>query len=90
MNISLTPELEQLVSQKVSSELYASPLEVIRDALCVLDQQDAGQQAWLNEMREQIAAGLAQLKRGEGIPGEQVFDELRRKSQQRRRESAQP
>jgi len=90
MNISLTPELEQVIAQKVSSGLYATPLEVIREALRALDQQDASQQAWLDEMREQIAAGLAQLERGEGIPGEHVFDELRQKSQQRRQESARP
>lgn len=90
MNIALTSELEQIVSQKVYSGLYASPLEVIREALRLLDQQDAGQQAWLDETRAKIAAGLAQLERGEGIPGEQVFDELRRKSQQRRQEFAQP
>lgn len=89
MNISLTPELDQLVSQKINSGLYATPLEVIREALRLLDQQDAQQQAWLDETRAKIAAGLAQLERGEGIPGEQVFDELRRRSQQRRQELAQ-
>jgi antitoxin ParD1/3/4 len=84
MSISLTPELEQMVNQKVSSGLYATPLEVIRAALHSLERQDQSQQVWLEETRDQIAAGLAQLRRGEGIPGEQVFDELRRKSQQLR------
>jgi hypothetical protein len=46
------------------------------------------QEVRLDKMREQIAAGLAQLKRGEGISGEQVFNELRQKSQQLRQESA--
>ena len=88
MSIVLTSELEQLVSQKVYNGLYATPLEVIREALHALEQRDADQQAWLDETRAKIAAGLAQLERGEGIPGEQVFDQLRRKSQQRRRELA--
>ena len=83
MNVSLTPELDQLVSQKISSGLYATPFEVVREALWLLDKQDEHQQAWLNETRAKIEDGLAQLERGEGIPGEQVFDELRRKSQQR-------
>ncbi len=87
MNISLTPELEQMINQKVSSGMYHSPLAVIREALHLLDQQDELQQARLDEMRQQIAAGLEQLKRGEGMPGEQVFEELRQKSQQRRQES---
>ncbi len=33
MNISLTPELENLVNQKVTSGLYHSASEVIREAL---------------------------------------------------------
>lgn len=47
------------------------------------------QKARLDEIREQIEAGLAQLKHGEGIPGEQVFAALRQKSQQRRQDSSQ-
>ncbi len=87
MNVSLTPDLEQLINQKVSSGMYHSPLEVIREALHLLDQQDDFQQERIDEMRQQIVAGLDQLKRGEGIQGEQVFEELRQKSQQRRQES---
>lgn len=89
MNIALTPDLEFLVSQKIHSGLYVSPLEVIRTALQLLDQRDAEQKAILEEMRAKIEAGLAQLERGESIPSEQVFDELRRKSQLRRQEMAQ-
>jgi antitoxin ParD1/3/4 len=33
VNVSLTPELEQLVSQKVSSGMYQTASEVVREAL---------------------------------------------------------
>jgi antitoxin ParD1/3/4 len=36
MNVSLTPELEELINQKVSSGLYHSASEVIREALRLL------------------------------------------------------
>ena len=36
MNISLTPELEELIHQKVASGLYHSASEVIREGLRLL------------------------------------------------------
>jgi len=33
MNVSLTPELEHLVNQKVESGMYNSASEVVREAL---------------------------------------------------------
>ena len=37
MNVSLTPELERLVAEKVESGLYESPGEVVREGLRRLD-----------------------------------------------------
>lgn len=84
MNVSLTPELEQLVNQKVTSGLYHSASEVIREALRLLKEQDEIKQSRLLEIRREVALGLAQLKRGEGVAGEEVFAELREKSHQQR------
>jgi antitoxin ParD1/3/4 len=40
MNVSLTPELEEMVSRKVESGLYTSASEVIREGLRLLKEQD--------------------------------------------------
>ena len=40
MNVSLTPELEELVNQKVRSGLYQTAIEVVREALRLLKQRD--------------------------------------------------
>jgi antitoxin ParD1/3/4 len=40
MNVSLTPELEKLVSQKVASGMYQTASEVMRDALRLLKKRD--------------------------------------------------
>jgi antitoxin ParD1/3/4 len=40
MNVSLTPELEELVNQKVRSGLYHTASEVVREALRLLKQRD--------------------------------------------------
>jgi putative addiction module CopG family antidote len=41
MNISLTPDLEELVQQKVKSGRYPSANEVVRAALQLLEQKEA-------------------------------------------------
>jgi antitoxin ParD1/3/4 len=85
MNVSLTPELRRLVQQKVRSGRYLSASEVVREALRLLEDRDRLQHARLQELRKAVAVGLGQLDQGDSFPGEQVYEELRRKSEQRRR-----
>ena len=40
MNVSLTPELEELVNEKVRTGLYQTASEVVREALRLLKQRD--------------------------------------------------
>ncbi len=40
MNVSLTPELETLVSRKVKTGRYTTASEVVREALRLLDDYD--------------------------------------------------
>ena len=84
MNVTLAPELEHIVIQKLASGVYSSAGEVIREALLLLQEQDELMEYRLEELRQAVAVGLQQLRNGEGIPGEQVFAELQRLSQQRR------
>jgi antitoxin ParD1/3/4 len=66
MNVSLTPELERLVNDKVASGLYTSASEVIREALRLLKGQDEVRRLLsMQELRRDIAAGLDQLDRGQ-------------------------
>ena len=88
MNISLTPEIEQIVSERVASGRYRSAVDVIREALELLIVRDASEEQHLDQLRAEIAVGLDQLRRGEGVSGDHVFDELRRRSEERRREPA--
>lgn len=76
MNVSLTPELEQLVHQKVQTGRYTSASEVVREALRLMEERDR-LEAWRkDEIRAQIAAGLGSLRAGKGEDGEDVFDRL--------------
>jgi antitoxin ParD1/3/4 len=78
MNISLTPELEQMVSDKVKSGRYASASEVIREGLRLLEEREQLKQQRLAEVRRKIDRGLEQLDRGEGIAGAEARMRLRR------------
>jgi antitoxin ParD1/3/4 len=68
MNVSLPPELELFVTQKVESGLYQTPNEVIREGLRLLRERDDLRQQKVEEVRKDIAAGLEQAKQGQVGP----------------------
>ncbi len=61
MNVSLTPELEQLVSNKVESGRYNSASEVVREALRLLEEHDSARAAQLGEFNKELGRRLAAL-----------------------------
>ena len=79
MNISLTPELERLVDDKVKTGRYASASEVIREGLRLLEEQDETKQLRLAEVRRKIDRGIEQLDRGLGIHGPEARARLRQR-----------
>jgi antitoxin ParD1/3/4 len=78
VNISLTPELERLVDEKVKSGRYASASEVIREGLRLLEEHEELKQQRLAEVRRKIDRGIEQLDRGLGIPGSEARARLRK------------
>ncbi|HEY0386459.1 MAG TPA: type II toxin-antitoxin system ParD family antitoxin [Pyrinomonadaceae bacterium] len=68
MNVSLTPELEEMVSQKVESGLYNSASEVIREGLRLLKEQDDLRRLRQEEVRREVLKGYEQAQRGESQP----------------------
>ena len=79
MNVSLTPELEQLVAEKVQSGRYSSASEVIREALRLLEEQDRIKQSRLAAVREKIDRGLKQLDDGHGVSPADARARIRRR-----------
>ncbi len=74
MNVSLTPELERWVFEKVDGERYESASDVIREGLLLRQDQEAEQAARLAALQADVQGGLDQLDRGEGLDGEEVFE----------------
>jgi len=64
MHVSLTPRLDELVRRKVESGLYNNASEVIREALRLMAQHDEIQQLKLNQLREALAVGQADVDAG--------------------------
>ena len=58
MNISLTPQLEKLVQDRVKSGRYTSASEVIREALRLMDERDRLLEAKFDQLRQDIREGL--------------------------------
>jgi len=79
MNISLTPELERLVDDKIKSGRYATASEVIREGLRLLEEQEELKRQHLAEVRRKIDRGLEQLDKGLGVPAREVRAKLHRK-----------
>jgi antitoxin ParD1/3/4 len=80
MNVSLTPELERFVQEKVHSGRYTSASEVVREALRLLEEHEQIRMAQLAEFREEIDRRLASLDRGEGLDGTTALAQLRQRS----------
>lgn len=82
MNVNLTPELDQMVHEKVNSGLYNSASEVIREALRLMQEKDEFRRMRLDELRREINIGLEQARRGESAPID--FEELKAEGRRRR------
>jgi len=63
MNVSLTVELEELVSKKVKTGLYQTASEVV-----LLQERDQLRDMRLKALRKEIAIGIEQANRGDVVP----------------------
>lgn len=68
MNVSLTPQLESFVKQKVSTGMYNSVSEVIREALRLLEEKEALKALKLETLKADIQNGIDSLDGGQGKP----------------------
>ncbi len=85
MNVSITPELEKFVANKVESGRYTSASEVVREALRLLEEHDGARSAQLAEFNRILEKRLAASDRGELVDPQATRERLRRKSQEAKR-----
>jgi antitoxin ParD1/3/4 len=80
MNVSLTPELEKFVEEKVKSGMYNSASEVVRQALRLLRRQEEVERIHLEKLRAEIQLGIDDADAGRTI----TLEELKRDIKARR------
>lgn len=88
MNVSLTPELEAYVAGKVESGRYSSASEVVREALRLLEEQDATRTERAASFNRELERRLTRLDRGEHVAPPVVRERLAARSRARRKMSA--
>jgi antitoxin ParD1/3/4 len=76
LNISLTPDLSRFGESRLRSGKYQTASEVVREALRLLEGRDRAPVASVEQLKREIEVGLAQLRRGEGVDGEDFFRRL--------------
>ena len=85
MNVNLTPELEKLVNEKVTSGLYNSASEVVRDALRLLREQDELRRIRQDELRKEIRRGVDASAQGRVKDGAKAVAAIKKDLTQRKK-----
>jgi antitoxin ParD1/3/4 len=72
MNVNLTPELEQMVRDKVRTGRYNSASEVVREALRLMEERDQVKA----DIRKKIAEGIESARAGRLTDGDAFFAQM--------------
>ena len=88
MNVSLTPELEKYVADKVATGRYTSASEVVREALRLLEREEKSREEQIAEFNRELDARIDAMDRGEFVTGDEFEREIRERSAQRRKRIA--
>ena len=70
MNVSLTPQLEAMIRQRVESGRYNNASEVVREALRLLEEHEK-----VVHLRSLLAVGLEDERRGDLVEFTQEYEE---------------
>lgn len=85
MNVSLTPELERMIHEKVQSGLYNSASEVIREALRLQSEYDHARHVQVARLHEGLEQAREQIAAGRGLDTHTARDQTRAIMQERSR-----
>jgi antitoxin ParD1/3/4 len=83
MTVTLTAEQEQFIAEQLKGGHYHSAGDVIAQSLGMLRAQEEFIRSNAAELREKIAVGLEQIKRGETVDGRKAIQNLREKLRRR-------
>jgi antitoxin ParD1/3/4 len=76
MNISLTPEQERLIQNKLQAGKYRTPEEVLEIALLLLDKYDRADAEWTADVGEKIDAAIEASEHTSSGDGEAFVNQI--------------
>jgi antitoxin ParD1/3/4 len=85
MTVTLTAEQEQFIAEQLKDGHFRSASDVIAQSLGMLRAQEEFIRSNTAELREKIASGMEQIRRGEVVDGRTAIQNLREKLHQRER-----
>jgi len=83
LNVSLTPELDEFVQQRVASGRYQTASEVIREGLRLLEQQEKQRDAAFEALRAKLKRGVEQAERGEFVTPAETLRQIEKLKERR-------
>jgi antitoxin ParD1/3/4 len=81
MQIAVKPDQEKYILEKLQEGKYKSIDELLSIAFQLLEQHDEKEKQ-ISELRRKIAEGTEQIRQGEVVEGELVFQQLQEKLKQ--------
>jgi len=88
LNVSLTPELEQFIAERVESGMYTTASEVVREGLRLLKDYDAVRMKRLEEVQAHIERGWQDSDAGRTVDPDTIRERIRTTSEERRKKRA--
>ena len=79
ITVTLPPELEAFIEERVASGRFATAGEAVREGLRLLEEREQEREAVLTELRQEIEIGVEQAKAGKLSDGTAFFEQLRQK-----------
>jgi len=73
---NLSPKHEQLIQSQLATGRYEDAEEVLDLALNLLAYLDEESKSWVDDTKQKIVAGIAELNRGEGVDGSIVMNQF--------------
>jgi antitoxin ParD1/3/4 len=84
MTVSLTPEQERFIAERVSRGDYSSPEGMLSEGLKLIQAKEEYQER-LARLRDEIDVGIEQANRGELLDGRDVIEKIKTRNAQRPR-----
>lgn len=79
ITVTLPPELEAFIEERIAAGRFATAGEVVREGLRLLEEREQEREAVLAELRQEIEIGVEQAKAGKLSDGRAFFEQLRQK-----------